>query len=274
MAVQDATTLKGYFNTGDTPTEAQFADLIDSSISIDWANPTAVTTTATLTIGTHHVCSGTSADYTVTLPAVSGNAGKLLSIEISAACTKLITVDGNSSETIDGAATRVMWASETAVLLCNGTTWTKIAGKSIPMVGGVYPSAQTTVNNATTTMIQCNTAKFASSVAQINDTANNRIVIPRSAPYAVQFNLQYYNNSATGRYYTELGTDSSGTIIAVNMIAMAATGEYPPIKGTYIAPFAAGSYVYLYAYHNSGSTQTVHNDINNTFLTIQEIPAW
>ncbi len=32
MAVQDAATLKGYFNTGDTPTEAQFADLVDSCI--------------------------------------------------------------------------------------------------------------------------------------------------------------------------------------------------------------------------------------------------
>lgn len=30
MAEQDATTLKGYFNTGDTPTEAQFAELIDT----------------------------------------------------------------------------------------------------------------------------------------------------------------------------------------------------------------------------------------------------
>jgi len=30
MAVQSATTLKGYFNTGDTPTESNFADLIDT----------------------------------------------------------------------------------------------------------------------------------------------------------------------------------------------------------------------------------------------------
>lgn len=30
MSQQNRTTLKGYFNTGDTPTEAQFADLIDS----------------------------------------------------------------------------------------------------------------------------------------------------------------------------------------------------------------------------------------------------
>lgn len=33
MAVQDSATLKGYFNTGDVPTESQFADLIDSTIN-------------------------------------------------------------------------------------------------------------------------------------------------------------------------------------------------------------------------------------------------
>ena len=30
MSIQSKTTLKSYFNTGDKPTEAQFADLIDS----------------------------------------------------------------------------------------------------------------------------------------------------------------------------------------------------------------------------------------------------
>ena len=34
MAIQNRTTLKGYFNTGDQPTEAQFHDLIDSQINL------------------------------------------------------------------------------------------------------------------------------------------------------------------------------------------------------------------------------------------------
>lgn len=33
MAIQDDTTLKSYFQTNDTPTEAQFGDLIDSKVS-------------------------------------------------------------------------------------------------------------------------------------------------------------------------------------------------------------------------------------------------
>ena len=34
MAIQNRTILKGYFNTGDQPTEAQFHDLIDSQINL------------------------------------------------------------------------------------------------------------------------------------------------------------------------------------------------------------------------------------------------
>jgi len=34
MSIQSRTTLKGYFNTGDTPTEAQFADFIDSNLNL------------------------------------------------------------------------------------------------------------------------------------------------------------------------------------------------------------------------------------------------
>lgn len=35
MTIQDNTTLKGYFETGDIPTEAQFADLVDSSLALE-----------------------------------------------------------------------------------------------------------------------------------------------------------------------------------------------------------------------------------------------
>ena len=34
MSTQTRTTLKGYFNTGDTPTEANYGDLIDSSLNL------------------------------------------------------------------------------------------------------------------------------------------------------------------------------------------------------------------------------------------------
>ena len=93
----------------------------------------AVTTTATLTLNRMHVCSGTTADYAVTLPAVSGNAGKFIGIRIAPGCTRWITLTGNAAETIDGSNTRRMWAQESAILFCDGSTWSKMGGRSRPL---------------------------------------------------------------------------------------------------------------------------------------------
>ena len=110
---------------------------------IDYENPIEINTATTLTISSHHVISdlSTPADYTVTLPAASGNAGKQISLQMSPTLTKIVTVDGNASEEIDGETSRAMWAGECATLLCDGIGWTKIAGKSIPMKFSVYMSS-------------------------------------------------------------------------------------------------------------------------------------
>ena len=77
MAVQSTSTLKGYFETGDTPTEAQFVNLIDSlDHGYEPLGLTATTvTTSTLVVATHTVQVGAYVQVavdaqTLTLPAV------------------------------------------------------------------------------------------------------------------------------------------------------------------------------------------------------------
>lgn len=68
----------------------------------------------------------TSAPRTITLPAASALAGKQLVIkdESGGAATNNITVDGNASETIDGAATLVISANYGVVrIYCDGANW-------------------------------------------------------------------------------------------------------------------------------------------------------
>lgn len=96
--------------------------LVDTEVS--------VTTTATLTIGKMHVCSGTSADYTVTLPAASGNAGKFVGVRGATALTKKITIDGNASELVNGVASMDIQAGYSVILMCDGTSWYTIAQRS------------------------------------------------------------------------------------------------------------------------------------------------
>lgn len=87
----------------------------------------AITGTASpTTFDTVYKCTGTSADYTVTLPAVSGNSGKFMCFRggTSAELTKVVTIDGNGSEKIQTARLSIalLW-DEFLVLYCDGTQW-------------------------------------------------------------------------------------------------------------------------------------------------------
>jgi len=143
----------------------------------------SITGAATAVIGRLNVCSGTSANYTVTLPAVSGNAGKYIGFQMAPGLTKLVTLDGNSTETIDGATTRIMWAQETALLYCDGTTWTKMAGKTIPFQVTIKRTTdQTGITTQTWTAVALTTVEAGTSL--MHDSTNNRVKIVRPGLYS------------------------------------------------------------------------------------------
>jgi hypothetical protein len=73
-----------------------------------------------------YVIDCTSGTFTVTLPASSGRTGRILIIKNSGAGT--ITVDGNASETIDGAATYSLAVQYATIqIISDGTNWKIIA---------------------------------------------------------------------------------------------------------------------------------------------------
>ena len=70
---------------------------------------------------------GASGDVTITLPAASSDAQVAVKIA-GAANGKIVTVDGNGAETIDGAATRTMDSDyESMHLISDGSNWWRIA---------------------------------------------------------------------------------------------------------------------------------------------------
>jgi len=70
---------------------------------------------------------GASGDVTITLPAASSDAQVAVKIA-GVANGKTVTVDGNSSETIDGAATKIMDSDyESMHLISDGSNWWRIS---------------------------------------------------------------------------------------------------------------------------------------------------
>ena len=252
------------------------------NLSVTAGAPTLVSVTGatTATLGALHICTGTSANYTIALPAVSGNAGAEVSFIMSSALTRLVTLDGNGSETIDGALTRVMWAGETATLYCDGTAWFKRSGRSLPMIVSMYKATNeamaasgTAKKHAVDTVLTDNTGRMANTASSRIDILRPGLYVPDSAiwidPAGIggltrNLALLYKNGSATGAPAADLGAFLSAgySISAFNYQAIAyAAGDYVELWG--IAQYSSGSPNFNAA--NSGS---------RTHLGLMEIPQW
>ena len=259
-------------------------------LSVLTAAEIAVTTTATLTFGRMHVCSGTSADYTVTLPAVSGNAGKFLGVRIAAACTRWITVDGNSSELIDGALTRMMWANETAILFCDGSAWTKVSGKTIPIKAamtraGVFsmPSGTWTAIPADTTLYD-NTSGLATPAA---NTGTGRIAVLRPGEYQFSGRVSIVGitsgrivacGAAWGTAADMVGGSGPNTPGAWSAAPASSGGVASGFaygSGSALAVVGATHFFYCYSFLDDTANRNTNTGPDTCpFLTVLEVPSW
>ncbi|MCP3980743.1 MAG: hypothetical protein GY716_15685 [bacterium] len=103
-----------------------------TSLAPDWAVYVAPVATRTETSGPYTVVAGdtlilgdaTAGAFDVDLPAAATSAGRYLIVKKIDVSGNAITVDGNSAETIDGAATVVLASQYDSVqLVCDGTEW-------------------------------------------------------------------------------------------------------------------------------------------------------
>jgi len=70
------------------------------------------------------LCDASSAAFTVTLPAATSHTGRIYHIKKTDSSGNGVTVDGNGSETIDGATTQVISTQYDSLMIqCDGTTW-------------------------------------------------------------------------------------------------------------------------------------------------------
>ncbi|CAK0748594.1 hypothetical protein CCP1ISM_20044 [Azospirillaceae bacterium] len=123
MPVQSKTTLKGYFNTGDKPTEAQFADLIDSFFT-----PIVATQTASFTISDTSgvsLCNAfNDSGFTATLPTAASASGTTYKIKKTDASVNPVKIIGTSGQTIDGFAYIFLYNQNDFVeVTSDGTNW-------------------------------------------------------------------------------------------------------------------------------------------------------
>lgn len=241
--------------------------LLSIAPSKGFANITGATTLTTDAFGKLHICTGTT-DYTITLPAAAASAGKMIAVCISSTMSKLITVKGSGTELIEGSNTRVMWAGESTTLYCDGTSWYKLAGKTIPMSVVRYlpsnqpvpASTQTLVNTTANSKVQCPADCLA---------ANGTFVVKRDGTYLLGCN-------ALGSGWGSVNDLKVFPLRNGNMQSIDedyTSGSYARGGGTITGTVGVAGDIYG-AYALCGSAFTLTGGGLSTGLTIIEIPSW
>jgi len=242
---------------------------------------------ASLTIGRAHVCSGTAADYTVTLPAAAGNAGRYVSVRMAPSLTRWVTLQGAGAELIDGLNARNMWAHESATLLCDGAAWTKVAGRSVAirttMQRAAWDGAQSMpvagwYHVTTPTVLADNTAALA---VPAGYPAGGYIRVLRDSVYALKAFCGFSGVSAT----------KNMAIGVVNQAASGVIGFTPREPGwIYLRPdesgalygsagidraASAGTMVGVTIFNgDTAARSTTSADSINPTVSLTELPLW
>ncbi len=115
-------------NNGDSDAKRWRSTVAVDTLGIQ-ANIVTKTTAYTATEADHTIlCDATSAAFTVTLPAAASYPGQILVIKKIDSSGNAVTIDGNSTETIDGATTASLSAQwQSKVIQSNGTAWYVLA---------------------------------------------------------------------------------------------------------------------------------------------------
>ena len=132
--------------------------ITDSPATIGGPLSTAVATkTAGFTVDATNsviLCDATSNNITAVLPAASTCTGRQYVFKRTDSTSFVVTIDGNGAETINGAATYILYSnSETATVISDGSNW-NIIGRYLPIGWGNYRDTAYTsgsplaVNNA------------------------------------------------------------------------------------------------------------------------------
>lgn len=226
-----------------------------------------------------HVCAGTASDYAVTLPPAAGNVGRFVGVRMAPGLTRWVTLTASGADLIDGAATRIMWRNESATLYSDGVSWTKVAGKSIP-VSAVMRRVAIQVMAASVwsqivmdTIASDSTAGLATPFAS---TTTGRVLTPRPSTYTVST-------------FATVVAVPAGVVCAGGVLRNSTTpSDDPngfvayPVQGGVFYPNAsavvaagAGEYLASGIYNGNGSGLNTGNSAGNyPTLSVSEIPTW
>lgn len=257
-----------------TPSGSGGGDMLTALVNAE----SAITGTASPTsFDTMYVCSGTSADYTVSLPtSLTGKKNQIMGFRMDPGLTKLVTVDAGAGHLIDGQQTRAMWASEVALLKVNTdeTNWSKVAGKTISMSSSIGQTANQVPAYQTVTLANLNTSSNNYAPATMQTAASAKITALRPGLYQVLFKATITSNNASPTQVNIYIFKNGGQLR--RQFSTFGAAYYGGETILDVLSLAAGDYIQPYLYYTSGTfvTTVLYPSVADTYLTVTEVPTW
>jgi hypothetical protein len=245
---------------------------------VDTMNESARSGAATLTasdLNTMQVCTVASA-YTLTLPTPVGATGQQIGVRITPASTNLLTL-ATAAGNIDGAATRIMWAGESATLVSDGANWLKIGGKTVPMMASIKQAViQSIPNNAVTVLgFDGSDVDNTGLMVTLGTTGaqTGHMTIKRPGTYSIQ--CQFGLAGLAGTAVRVIGQVNKNAAALASSEMYGAAGTFPCIPLSLPKPFVVGDAITASMYQVSGAAvDTAGGGAATPTLAVVEVPTW
>ena len=272
----NATKINGVTVSG-TPVAGQ-APVASSGTAAAWGSvfstlgEVAVTTTANLTAGLLHKCTVVAlTPYTVTLPTPVGITGQIIGVRVDPASAALLTL-ATTAGNIDGAATRIMWAGESAWVESDGTNWCKIAGKTIPMLCSMRQAAAQSINSGAVTAVTLDTTVIDNTGLMADPTTNKRINIRRAGVYTVQGSASFNTLAAPSLRTLAIIQKTGVTVRQAELDYL--TGNFPGVVLGGLISTAITDNLTIQAFQQSGLAVNTGTGTSGSTLDASESPVW
>ena len=212
-----------------------------------------------------------AADATITLPSASSASERIYNIKkIHSGETYKVIIDGNSSETIDGATTYNLYIQyESVKIQSDGSNWHILEKNLIPFQAKITRDAAQSISHDTITVVNYDNEVF--DVGAIADTSSTyRVTIKRAGKYQI---VVYNSLQAFEHKYIASGVKLNGSTVQKYHFDYSSHGAARPMSTlTITLDLASGDYLEGLVYHNSGVTKSTSTSLHYKLeLTIKEI---
>lgn len=236
-------------------------------VSVGLLAQPVVSKTANYTVSTSSegtiLCDGTSAGFTISLPAAGTATSNVYAIKkTDADVSHAIVIDPNASELIDGATTYSLTAqNQTAYIQSNGTSWYLIAKSGIGGSTGTTDRALLVANGAGTATVQTVPVTFDASGNSIQTSGNTKVhnkILPLSSSAVTATNVDVLVSSDI--------IDGDALTISIDWTAKSSS-DNTGVGGTYVSTWTKESGTLNFV----GEVVTLSNNDSGDVITVTTI---